>query len=189
METFSAAAASNGVANSTVVTVLLAVLGSSAIAAILTAALAGLRAGATIRRDGYAASVATLVAWAEYPYRIRRRTSDSPETLSQLAQLGHDLQERVARQRAWIAAENGVLSKVFEGCLTALRGPVGLSCRQAWEEPHLTVARQMNLGAFGPGDLAPQLRKLECAVAYRFGIRRLLFSPLLRRRLESRGCL
>ena len=34
-----------------------------------------------------------LVAYAEYPYRIRRRTSDDPEELGRLAKLGHDIQE------------------------------------------------------------------------------------------------
>jgi hypothetical protein len=42
-------------------------------------AISGRWAQATNRhRDAYAAAVKTLVAWAEYPYRIRRRTSDDP---------------------------------------------------------------------------------------------------------------
>jgi len=33
------------------------------------------------RRDRLALVMANLIAWIEFPYRIRRRTSDKPETL------------------------------------------------------------------------------------------------------------
>ncbi|WP_344013609.1 hypothetical protein [Streptomyces thermospinosisporus] len=93
------------------ITILALVLGSSVVAGALGHILTGLRAGATVRRDRYAAAVKVLVARIEYPYRIRRRTSDDPEVLSTLAITGHDLQETLAESRAWIATESTVLSE------------------------------------------------------------------------------
>src|SRR4051812_7632402 len=84
------------------IAVLLALLGSTVLGTFITTVMVGLRASATTRREGYAAAVQTLVSWWEYPYRIRRRTSDTAEILSKLAEHGHDLQEGLASHRAWI---------------------------------------------------------------------------------------
>src|SRR5690349_14433320 len=81
----------------------LAVLGSSVVAGLIGTLLGNTRANAAARRERYAQAVRTLVAWAEYPYRIRRRTSDDATALSALAERGHTLQEQLAESRAWIA--------------------------------------------------------------------------------------
>lgn len=179
----------SGASNSTVVTVLLALLGSSVLGGVITALLAGLRTGATTRREGYAATTQCLVAWAEYPYRIRRRTSDEPETLAELADRGHDLQEQLARQRVWVAGEHRVLSEVLDHVVEALRVAVRDANQEAWQASPVTTPAQMNLNGFGPGDIDTHVQKLERAVAYRFGARRLLPPRLLRRRLRQHGYL
>jgi hypothetical protein len=167
----------------------IAVLGSSLIGTLITMWVAGLRTSAATRRDTYAAAVQALVAWWEYPYRIRRRTSDSPETLSGLAALGHDLQEQLARHRAWIAAESRILIQVFDQALAKARTPVANACRDAWEHPPITSAAQMNLNGFGPGDVNQLTQPLQCAVSYRFGWRRVMPERLLAHRLKQRKCL
>jgi hypothetical protein len=63
---------------------------------LITAGIAGLRDAAAKRRDGYASAMKALVARTEFPYRVRRRSSDSPETLTALTQLGNDIQEQLA---------------------------------------------------------------------------------------------
>lgn len=60
------------------------------VAGLIGTILGKTRANATARRDRYAQAVRTLIAWAEYPYRIRRRTSDEPATLTALADRGHE---------------------------------------------------------------------------------------------------
>src|SRR3954447_22288011 len=170
------------------ITVLLALLGSTVLGTFLTTVVAGLRASATTRREGYAAAVQAFVSWVEYPYRIRRRTSDEPAALTKLADVGHDLQECLARHRAWVAAESGALSGVFDKAVADLTGPVGEACKEAWNSPPVTRAADMNLSGFGPGDVSGTIKTLECAVAYRFGLRRLLSGWVVRRRLRARGC-
>ena len=80
-------------------------VGSSVSIALTTAAgtqfFARLRDAADRRRTRYAEIVQTLVAWVEFPYRIRRRVDDEPATLSALAALGHFLQEQLAGDQAW----------------------------------------------------------------------------------------
>lgn len=59
-------------------------LGSSVVGNIVTAVMTSLRASAEARRQRYAAAVELLAARIEYPYRVRRRTSNDPETLTKL---------------------------------------------------------------------------------------------------------
>lgn len=167
-------------------TVVLAVLGSGFLATVITTVVAGVRATSSARRDGYAAAIEAVVAWCEYPYRVRRRTNDDPATLAGLADLGHDLQERLARHGAWVSAENSTLGRVFEQVTTALKGPVGLAIAEAWNTSPVETAQGMNVAPFGPGDLSLELNRLHVAVAYRFGMRRVLPPFLVNRRLQAR---
>jgi len=98
------------------------------------------RRGATTRRDRYAAAAKLLVARIEYPYRIRRRTSDAPEALNALAGAGHDLQERLAETRVWISTESTVLSDLFGHCLSRLDAPSEQACTDAWNVTPVTAA-------------------------------------------------
>ena len=62
------------------------------------------------RRLGYENAVQTLIAWTEYPYRIRRRTSDEALVLQGLAERGHDLQEQIVRHRTWMRTANAKIA-------------------------------------------------------------------------------
>jgi hypothetical protein len=171
------------------VTIALAVLGSSVVAGLIGSILGNTRANATARRDRYAQAVRSLVAWAEYPYRIRRRTSDDPATLTALADRGHTLQEQLAESRAWIAAENRAMSEVFDGCLRDITALVGPACGAAWQEAPIETSAGMNLGDFGPRGIDRIVSRMECAVIYRFGFRRLMWRRWALRRLRRRDCL
>ncbi|WP_211220957.1 hypothetical protein [Nocardioides insulae] len=166
--------------NSTSVWLLLAIalLGSSVLAGVITSVLGNLRAAATARREGYANAVRSLISRGEYPYRVRRRVSDDPEVLSALVERGHDLQEQLAACRTWVASEHQVLGTLFEAALAAIDGTVGPAIKDAWNQPPITVAAGMNLDGWGPGDPWPHVAKLERAIAFRFGPRRLVPSSL-----------
>lgn len=164
-------------------------LGSSVVANIVTAAMTSLRASAEIRRQRYAAAVKLLAERIEYPYRVRRRTDNEPQTLAKLADLGHDLQQRLAESRAWVAAENAVIGKVFEACVATLDGSFKEAAREAWEADPVTEPAQMNLNGFGLGDQQPALASMQCALVYRFGWRRLTPNWKLQELLEKKQCL
>jgi hypothetical protein len=186
MTVFVAPAASSDALWSAVV---VTILGSTVLATLVTTAAVGLRSSSAARREGYAAAVEAVVGWFEFPYRVRRRTSDTSDALGTLAAIGHDLQQRLAGRLAWVAAENGVLSDVFDSVLGTVRPRVSAALTEAWNTPALSAAHEMNVSPFGPGELRPELVKLHRAIAYRFGLRRLLPPPFIRRRLSMRGVL
>ncbi|MGV9816897.1 hypothetical protein ACWDTQ_33955, partial [Streptomyces cellulosae] len=98
-----------------------------------------------------------------------------------LAIAGHDLQETLAESRAWIATESTVLSEVFDNCLTNLDAAFKQACSNAWNATPITAAAEMNLGGFGMGNQQHIVTTMERALAYRFGLRRLIPAFILRR--------
>lgn len=169
-----------------VLTIALAVVSSSVVAGLVGTILGNTRANAAARRDRYAQAIRSLVAWAEYPYRIRRRTSDEPATLTALADRGHTLQEQLAESRAWIAAESRAMSEVFDGCLRDITTLVSPACGVAWQEAPIGTSAGMNLGGFGPRGIDRIVFRMECAVLYRFGLRRLMWRRWVLHRLQRR---
>lgn len=169
-----AAPASDDNSTSVWLVVAITLLGSSVLAGLITSVLGNLRAAATARREGYANAVRSLIARGEYPYRVRRRVSDDDDVLSALVERGHDLQEQLAACRTWVASEHRVLGRLFEAALAAIDTTVGPAIKDAWDNPPISAATGMNLNGWGPGDQWPHVAKLERAIAYRFGWRRLV---------------
>ena len=127
------------------------------------------------RRDRYAEAVQTLVAWTEYPYRVRRRTDDTPATLTALANQGHDLQERLALHEAWIATEHPTLAQTYADARATLNRLVGLLISEAWDRSPITKASAMNLGGWGPSDECREaIAEVQREIQNRFGFRRLV---------------
>lgn len=153
----------------------LALLGSSVVGGLITASAAQLRASATARREGYAQAVKTLIARHEYAYRVRRRTSDAAEVLQALAQRGNDLQEQLGACRTWVSAESAAVGQVYDAVLREIDQTVSPATTDAWNQPPITTATDMNLSGWnGPDDPWPRLLTLQKAIAFRFGWRRLV---------------
>lgn len=129
------------------------------------------------RRSSYADAVAALVAWNEYPYRIRRRTSDEPDTLERLANIGHDLQERLSCSQTWIWTESAHLAELYAAARENLGAQVGPACREAWRMPPAASPELMNLGDWGPGSCEKLTQRLQREIHWRFGWRRWLWVP------------
>jgi hypothetical protein len=122
------------------------------LAALTTAAtMAVTRVGEATdrRRDRYAQAVQTLVAWIEFPYRVRRRTDDTLGTLKALADLGHDLQERLAGHQAWIATEHRRLATAYATTRATITKHVRPAIQEAWETPPAATPAAMNLHGRG----------------------------------------
>lgn len=127
------------------------------------------------RRTSYADAVQRLVAWAEYPYRIARRVDDKPETLKEIATLGHTLQEQLAFHRAWIYAESSRMGQLYSGVVGSLKGLLGPAIQEAWRLPPVSSPSSMNIGDLGINQSQVELLT-ECIVQAsntRFGWSRL----------------
>jgi hypothetical protein len=126
------------------------------------------------RRERYSVLVRTLVAWIEFPYRVRRRVDDDPVTLAGLAALGHDLQERLAGDQAWVLSENARVGKTYVEVRRAINEEVGPAISDAWKLPPVSKPSEMVLGIWGPNAAsAAHLQRLEASIGQRFGWRRL----------------
>lgn len=149
-------------------------LAGSIFVAALSFAMGRWAEAAGRRRDGYSAAKRTLVKYREYCWRIRRRTSDDPEELRRLADIGHEIQEELAFQQLWTRAESSFVGRVFREVRADLAIELRPACSAAWAEPPIADPRDMVLGDWGPVDLDSHLERFESAVAFRFGWRRLL---------------
>jgi hypothetical protein len=125
------------------------------------------------RRDAYAGATEALVRWIEYPYRVRRRTSDDVETLDRLASLGHDLQEQLACHQTWVTTECAWVGDIYKQVLDGIRTPCKAALKEAWDAEPVTAGGGMNLNGFGPGDLDAWVQVMNTAVGYRFGLGRI----------------
>lgn len=130
------------------------------VATLLTLVITRAYEATNRRRDRYAQAVQTIAAWAEFPYRIRRRVDDDPSTLAALANLGHDLQERMAYQRARFATEHRRLARAFDEARDQISRVVGPANREAWQSRPISSATEMNLRGWGPA------RECEAAILH-----------------------
>jgi hypothetical protein len=156
----------------------------AALTAIVTMWVTRAGVAANQRRDRYAQAVATLVAWIEFPYRIRRRTDDESATLAGLAAIGHDLQEKLALNQAWISTEHPDMAIAYVKARLDVSEFVGPALREAWQTPPIKRASDMNLGGWGPArDCDEIVQELQRHVTQRFGLSR-LWSTLKRSKVH-----
>jgi hypothetical protein len=155
----------------TVTTSMVIPVAVAALTATVTLLLARAAEAANRRRDQYAAAVATLVAWIEFPYRVRRRTANDASTLTALAGIGHDLQERLASHQAWIATESSDVAEVYTKARAAISGRVGVALNQAWATDAMVAKPEdMNLGDWGPAKAcASDIADVQRSIITRFG--------------------
>jgi hypothetical protein len=130
---------------SVVVPVIVALLASGA----LTYFLQAHNANKDRRRHGYAEAVAGVVGWIEYPFRVRRRTSDDPETLGSLVDQGHTLQERLAFSTSWVAADDADNYEAYSRLVQNVKAEVVPLVQDAWNSTPITQASEMNLNGWG----------------------------------------
>lgn len=169
---------------SSVTIVLAGAVGTAVKSVVVPVVVAALTAAATLlltraseaanrRRDRYAGAVETLVAWIEFPYRVRRRTSDDPATLAELAARGHDLQERMACHQTWIATEYPALADQYDHTRATVTSAVAPAVAEAWTLKPISAAHDMNLGDWGPAAACGDaMAALQHAIENRFGVRR-----------------
>ena len=165
-------------------TALATVAGTTINSVVIPVIVAALTAAATLlltraseavnrRRDRYAQAFQTLVSWIELPYRVRRRTSDDAEALRALAEVGHDLQERMACHQAWIATEHPALAARYSETRAVVTRAVAPALAEAWTLDPVSSPAGMNLGDWGPAhSCADAMASLQHAIEERFGLRR-----------------
>ena len=177
----------NGIADNVILA--LATVALPAASAIIVVSIPRWSVANERRRTRYAKAVEGLVAWAEYPYRVARRTDDSPETCKELATLGHSLQERLAFDQAWVCSENAQMGHLYNGVLTYLKTQVGPATMKAWQKQPVTSPSDMNIGDLGINQsrITALTRLLAFVSQNRFGWRRVF--GILKHRIKKEAAL
>jgi hypothetical protein len=82
--------------------------------------------------DRYGTALSLALAWIEVPFRIARRTSDDPATISTLAERVHDLQEQIDHNCRWLAFESPLVGDAYQALVAATKIQVGPHIKSAW---------------------------------------------------------
>lgn len=153
---------------------LVALIAAAASLSVAALGAIGTRLGdaATRRRDGYTQAIAELFAWAELPFRVRRRASNSAAERVRLGDHGHELQQAIRCRQTWVRSENAWVGRVLADVVDDLRAIVAPSLQDAWASPPIRTAAGMNLNGWGPQGVEEVLARLESAIRFRFGWRR-----------------
>ena len=101
------------------------------------------------------------------------RTSDDPNELTRLADMGHIHQEALRCRETWIASEDRWVARIFTEVRADLGGILGAACNDAWSTNPVKSAAAMTLGGWGPSDVEAHLERFQMAAGFRFGWRRL----------------
>lgn len=160
------------------VTVAVGVAG--AVATLLVAVGGALAKERSRRREMYANAVRALIGWAEYPYQIRRRTSDNVDELARLRDCGHDLQQDLEYFSSVLSADKPFLGDLYTDVAARIKRRTGPWIQQAWESQPVTDPEAMNLNGWGPHPPEAELRVLRQAIRNRFGWKRLAAALHLR---------
>jgi hypothetical protein len=153
-----------------VVVVLLAVL--PIMGALFGGALGRWADARNRRRDQYADAIRVLVRWAEYPYRIRRRSSNDRDELRMLIDMGHDLQEQLQCHRTWIGAECLWLGDEYGDAVARIKSGAREAIADAWRADPVSTRGDLVLDGWGPSPIEDDLDRLNRAISCRFGLRR-----------------
>ena len=127
----------------------LAVVVGAAIAAVGAVSVYWLQTRAAARerkRKMCAQALGDALAWLELPYRVRRRTSDTAQTLAGLAAHAHDLQEKLLFHSSWLCIELPDIGRRYNELLVLLKNSASEPLREAWNTPATATPQDMNVG-------------------------------------------
>lgn len=154
------------------VPVLVAVVGAAA--TLLVAVGGALARERRRRREMYAGAVRVLIGWIEYPYQVRRRTSDDAGELSRLRDIGHELQQDLAYQQALLTGDSASLGELYGAVVGRVKSRTAPWLAEAWQRAPVAEPAEMVLGDWGAGGFPDELATLRTAIGARFGWRRLV---------------
>jgi hypothetical protein len=112
-------------------------------------------------RSTFAAAFEAYTAYKEFPYAIRRRRADEPESERiRLSEALRVVQEKLGYYLAWTQAESAEVGEQYARLVTEARRVAGRAMHDAWNDPPRATDPEMNI----PPEVV-DLRQLEAAEA------------------------
>lgn len=109
-------------------------------------ALGGRRARLDRQRERFAEAFAAIVAYAEFPYVVRRRRASAPE--DERLRISGELravQERIAFSTAWLHSESPRVARAYGALVEQLRRVAGAQIAEGWTTPPIKTDEGMNI--------------------------------------------
>lgn len=128
----------------------------SLLALAINALINGRRDRIARQRQEFSKAFSACVAYEEFPYIVRRRRNDVPQ--SERIRISSDLsmiQRELAYYSAWLATESRDVSKAYETLVAKLREIAGIKIREAWLTPPIDSDSDMNMPDLGLSALKP----------------------------------
>ena len=124
-----------------------------ALAAVLIYVLSQRQVALERKRRACAEAISDALSWLELPYRIRRRTDDTDDTLRSLAERIHNLQERLLFHENWLRVEIPQTSQQYRDLVQRVKKKAGPAMQDAWKASPVASANAMNIGDLGMGSV------------------------------------
>ena len=156
----------------------------SLFALALNAIIGGHRDRIARRRQEFSKAFAACVAYEEFPYIVRRRRNDAPQT--ERVRISSELsiiQRELAYYSAWLVTESSEVSQAYETLVANLREIAGAKIRESWLTPPINSDGDMNVPDLGLGTLKPFKEAYLLAVTRHFS----LIPRPIRRLVRSRS--
>lgn len=119
--------------------------------------LGGRRARLDRQRERFAEAFAAVVAYAEFPYVVRRRRASTPE--DERLRISGELravQERIAFSTAWLHSESPRVAVAYEALIKQLRKVAGAQIAEGWTTAPIETDDGMNIrSSLGLEELEP----------------------------------
>ena len=135
-----------------------ALTGSVSIAALaINSAIGAHKNRVNRQREIFSRAFASVVAYEEFAYVVRRRRASAPE--DERIRISTELrkvQEDISYYTAWLSTESQKVSEAYEGLVTEMRKLAGREIHDAWATDPIETDVEMNLPDLGIGELRLQ---------------------------------
>ena len=120
-----------------------------ALAAVLIYVLNQRQAALERKRRACAEAISDALSWLELPYRIRRRTDDTHDTIRGLVERIHHIQERLLFHENWLRVEIPQTYPQYRDLVQEVKKAAEPAMQDAWKSSPVNSASAMNIGVLG----------------------------------------
>lgn len=119
------------------------------------AMLTGRRQKNERKREVFSSAYAAIAAYKEFPYLVRRRSSNSVEERQRISEELRECQKSLAYYTAWIATESHIVSHAYGRLVEELCAVAGGYIHEAWLRLPIDSDENMNVTDIELGALTP----------------------------------
>jgi hypothetical protein len=118
------------------------------------------------RREAFSRAFAAIVAYAEFPYEVRRRDpGDEAGERLRISEALRTLQQEISYFEAWLRSESSAVGEAYADLVADTRRLAGKAIHDAWLAPAVAADADMNMPDLGLAPLQQSRTRYLAAVA------------------------